>query len=158
MKTALNLLLGQDHYEAEPEESPSLDNEQTRQWQQWFELAAESRDPLPRLGWFERIIADANLLFDEAFWQAHAGHGWQVPEARPLIAARAGRADCLLRLGQLGQARDEYLALLALCRADEPACRHPSPPSMPGKGSGMPCNNCWCALMKPPAGCSTTRP
>ena len=46
MKTALNLLLGQDHYEAEPEESPSLDNEQTRQWQQWFELAAESRDPL----------------------------------------------------------------------------------------------------------------
>ncbi|WP_323927250.1 UPF0149 family protein [Aeromonas caviae] len=125
MKTALNLLLDQDHYEAEPEESPSLDNEQTRQWQQWFELAAESRDPLPRLGWFERIIADANLLFDEAFWQAHAGHGWQVPEARPLIAARAGRADCLLRLGQLGQARDEYLALLALCRADEPACRHP---------------------------------
>lgn len=47
------------------------------------------------------------------------------PEARPLIAAQAGRADCLLRLGQQEQARQAYLALLDLCQADEPGCRHP---------------------------------
>ncbi|MGS3141611.1 UPF0149 family protein [Aeromonas sanarellii] len=125
MKTALNLLLGLEHYEARPEEPELPENDQTRQWQQWFEQAAQSRDPLARLGWFDRIVADATPLFDEAFWRQHAGHGWQAPEARPLIAARAGRADCLLRLGQLAQARDEYLALLALCLADEPGCRHP---------------------------------
>ena len=92
------------------------------------------RDPLARLGWFERIIADANLLFDEAFWQAHAamagrsrgtpsdrGQGRSRPVPAATWAAWAGT-------------RDEYLALLALCRADEPACRHPSPPSMPGRG------------------------
>jgi hypothetical protein len=79
------------------------------------------------------VIADANLLFDEAFWQQTPAMAGSAHEARPLIAARAGRADCLLRLGQLEQARDEYLALLALCRADEPACRHPSPPSMPAR-------------------------
>ncbi|WP_421272187.1 UPF0149 family protein [Aeromonas taiwanensis] len=124
MKTALNLLLSQDHYEAQPEEATLPENDQTRQWQQWFEQAASCRDPLARLPWFERIVADATPLFDEAFWRQHAGHGWQAPEARPLIAARAGRADCLLRLGQLTQAREEYLALLALCLADEPGCRH----------------------------------
>ena len=64
-------------------------------------------------------------LFDEAFWQQHAGRGWSAPEARPLIAAQAGRADCLLRLGQQEQARQAYLALLDLCQADEPGCRHP---------------------------------
>lgn len=125
MKTALNLLLTLDQDGARHEEEPLPDNEQTRQWQQWFEQAAQCRDPLARLPWFERIIADASPLFDEAFWQQHAGRGWSAPEARPLIAALAGRADCLLRLGQQEQARQAYLALLDLCQADEPGCRHP---------------------------------
>lgn len=125
MKTALNLLLTLDQDGTRHEEEPLLDNEQTRQWQQWFEQAAQCRDPLARLSWFDRIIADASPLFDEAFWQQHAGRGWSSPEARPLIAAQAGRADCLLRLGQQEQARQAYLALLDLCQADEPGCRHP---------------------------------
>lgn len=83
MKTALNLLLTLDQDEAQHEEEPLLDNEQTRQWQQWFEQAAQCRDPLARLSWFDRIIADACPLFDEAFWQQHAGCGWSAPEARP---------------------------------------------------------------------------
>lgn len=125
MKPALNRLLTLDNDQIAPEDRPAQDNEQSRQWQQWFERAAECRDPLARLGWFERIIADAEPLFDEPFWQAHAGHGWGARQARPLLAARAGRADCLLRLGRFAEARESYLALLSLCAADEPGCRHP---------------------------------
>lgn len=125
MKQALNQLLWLEQVLPHPSEQEILDNEQTRQWQQWFEAAAHCREPQRRLGWFERIIADAEPLFDDAFWQLHAGHGWGAPAARPLLAAWAGRADCLLRLGELAKAREAYLALLALCRTDEPGCRHP---------------------------------
>ncbi|MGL5338839.1 MAG: UPF0149 family protein, partial [Aeromonas veronii] len=97
---------------------------QAQQWQTWFELADSCRDHQARLGWFEKIIADATPLFDEAFWQQIAGHGWSAPELRPLLAARAGRADCLLRLGKLGEAKAEYLALLTICVADELGCRY----------------------------------
>jgi hypothetical protein len=125
MKTALNQLLTLDLGLPHPTVQAPLDNEQTRQWQQWFEQAAACREPLSRLGWFEHIIADATPLFDDVFWQGTAGHGWGTEQARPLLAARAGRADCLLQLEQLAEARAEYLALLTLCVADEPGCRHP---------------------------------
>lgn len=125
MKAALNQLLQLDEYQAVPGTQAALDSEQAEQWQQWFELADACRDPLARLGWFDKVIDDADPLFDAAFWQQMAGHGWSAHEARPLLAARAGRADCLLRLGQLDQARSEYLALLALCVADELGCRYP---------------------------------
>ncbi|MBV7415010.1 UPF0149 family protein [Aeromonas sp. sif2433] len=125
MKTALNRLLQLDEDEAAPPAQEALNTEQSQQWQQWFELADACRAPQDRLGWFDKVIDDAAPLFDEAFWQQHGGHGWGAAEARPLLAARAGRADCLLRLGQLAQAREQYLALLRLCQADEPGCRHP---------------------------------
>jgi hypothetical protein len=50
---ALNQLLQLDEYRGRAKQEPSLDNEQPSQWQQWFELAAESRDPHSRLGWFD---------------------------------------------------------------------------------------------------------
>lgn len=125
MKTALNRLLTLDHDQTTVNADSEPDTEQDRQWQQWFEQAASCRDPQARLAWFDKIVEDAEPLFDEAFWQANAGHGWGTEEARPLLAARAGRADCLFRLGELEKARTEYLALLDLCLADEPGCRHP---------------------------------
>lgn len=125
MKAALNQLLTLDQHALASDDQEAPETEQSQRWQQWFELAAGCRDPQARLGWFERIIADAEPLFDDAFWQAHAGHGWGAREARPLLAARAGRADCLLRLGHLAEAREAYLALLTLCQADEPGSRHP---------------------------------
>lgn len=125
MKTALNRLLTLDQSQAPAAQQPEQESEQTRQWQQWFEQAAACREPQKRLGWFEKIISDAAPLFDDGFWQGTAGHAWGAEAARPLLAARAGSADCLLQLGQLAEARAEYLALLALCMADEPGCRHP---------------------------------
>ncbi|KIQ81810.1 hypothetical protein C3737_06885 [Aeromonas jandaei] len=124
MKTALNQLLQLDQYQAAPSADVALDSEQAQQWQRWFELADNCRDHQARLGWFEKIIADANPLFDASFWQQLGGHGWSAPEVRPLLAARAGRADCLLRLGKLDEAREEYLALLAICIPDELGCRY----------------------------------
>ncbi|MGL4507088.1 MAG: UPF0149 family protein [Aeromonas sobria] len=124
MKTTLNQLLNIDQYQPAPSTSVAMSSEQAQQWQQWFELADRCRDHQARLGWFEKIIADATPLFDQAFWQQNAGHGWSAPELRPLLAARAGRADCLLRLGKLGEAKAEYLDLLALCVADELGCRY----------------------------------
>ncbi|HHQ4441746.1 TPA: UPF0149 family protein [Aeromonas veronii] len=124
MKTALNQLLNLDQYQAAPSADVALNGEQAQQWQTWFELADSCRDHQARLGWFEKIIADATPLFGEAFWQQIAGHGWSAPELRPLLAARAGRADCLLRLGKLGEAKAEYLALLTICMADELGCRY----------------------------------
>ena len=104
MKTALNQLLQLDEYQAVPDAQAALDSKQAEQWQQWFELADACRDPQARLGWFDKVIDDAEPLFDAAFWQQMAGHGWSAHEARPLLAARAGRADCLLRLGDRPQA------------------------------------------------------
>ncbi|BEE17834.1 hypothetical protein VAWG006_20870 [Aeromonas enteropelogenes] len=124
MKSALNQLLNLEQYQAAPSAEVALDSEQAEQWQKWFALADASRDHKVRLGWFDKIIADANPLFDDTFWQQTAGHGWSSHEARPLLAARAGRADCLLQLGQLAEARAEYLDLLTLCQADEPGCRY----------------------------------
>lgn len=124
MKTALNQLLQLDEYQAVPDAQAALDSKQAEQWQQWFELADACRDPQARLRWFDKVIDDAEPLFDDTFWQQMAGHSWSAYEARPLLAARAGRADCLLRLGQLEQARQEYLALLDLCIADELGCRY----------------------------------
>ncbi|MCV5520025.1 hypothetical protein OFN12_30725, partial [Escherichia coli] len=87
---ALNQLLNLDQYQAAPSADVALNGEQAQQWQTWFELADSCRDHQARLGWFEKIIADATPLFDEAFWQQIAGHGWSAPELRPLLAARAG--------------------------------------------------------------------
>ncbi len=79
MKTALNQLLNLDQYQAAPSADVALNGEQAQQWQTWFELADSCRDHQARLGWFEKIIADATPLFDEAFWQQIAGHGWSAP-------------------------------------------------------------------------------
>jgi len=124
MKTALNQLLNLDQYQAAPGADMTLDSEQAKKWQLWFEQADSCRDHQARLGWFDKIIADASPLFDDAFWQQSIGHGWSAPQVRPLLAARAGRADCLLRLGKLGEAKREYLDLLTLCVADELGCRY----------------------------------
>ncbi|WP_349922166.1 UPF0149 family protein [Aeromonas veronii] len=125
MKAALNQLLILDQQLSVSDDQQAPETEQSRQWQAWFEQAAACRDPGTRLGWFDKIIHDAEPQFDDTFWQATAGHGWGAEAARPLLAARAGRADCLLRLGELDGARAEYLALLALCVSDEPGSRHP---------------------------------
>ncbi|MGY6037116.1 UPF0149 family protein [Aeromonas sp. AE23HZ002T15] len=125
MKAALNQLLTLDHHTLSSDDQGAPETEQSQQWQQWFEQAAACRDPKARLSWFEKIVRDAEPQFDDAFWQGTAGHGWGAEQARPLLAARAGRADCLLRLGVLDEARAEYQALLALCVSDEPGSRHP---------------------------------
>lgn len=125
MKGALNGLLGVHEWSL-PSAAPSAPaSEQSKQWQAWFEQANGCRTPQARLVWFERIIQDAEPLFEDVFWQALDGHGWSASEARPLLAAWAGRADCLFELGLLPQARREYEALLTLCRLDEPGCRYP---------------------------------
>ena len=124
MKAALNQLLNIEHYQPTPSTELSCNSEQAEQWQRWFELADNCCDQQARLGWFTKIINDASPLFDQTLWQQVAGHSWSVPELRPLLAARAGRADCLLRLGKLNEAKTEYLDLLTLCLTDELGCRY----------------------------------
>ncbi|MGE6109843.1 UPF0149 family protein [Aeromonas sobria] len=125
MKGALNDLLRIEGWTPPGEAPQEQESEQAARWRGWFEQANASRHPGERLVWFERIIQDAEPLFDAPFWQALDGHGWSAGEARPLLAARAGHADALFELGQLPQARREYEALLTLCRQDEPGCRYP---------------------------------
>ncbi|MGY4027927.1 UPF0149 family protein [Aeromonas rivuli] len=125
MKGALNGLLEAHQWPLSQEEPHTPASEQAKQWQSWFEQANACRSPQARLVWFERIIQDAEPRFDDPFWQGLEGHGWVAQEARPLLAAWAGRADCLFELGLLPQARREYEALLARCRLDEPGCRYP---------------------------------
>jgi hypothetical protein len=133
MKSALNTLLvleevmdSADMQSASDEPaSIQIDEAHLTLWQQWFEKARLSRQPAAQLPWFERIIADAEPLFDESLWQQHQGYAWGEPALRPLLAARAARADCLRQLGQYAAARGEYEALLSLCLDDPMGCRYP---------------------------------
>ncbi|MDO2947711.1 UPF0149 family protein [Aeromonas simiae] len=128
MKAALNTLCHLESAELSRREAApavELDAERANRWQGWFDKAARSRQSSEREQLFARIVDDAAPLFDEAFWQAQGGFAWNEPSARPVLAARAGLADSLRQQGKFAAARDEYLALLALCQDDPMGCRYP---------------------------------
>lgn len=77
-----------------------------------------------KLEFFEAAVEAGKKIFDEYYFEDHAGYFWELLDVRPYMRASFSRASCLWVLGRKDEAVKGFWRLLALNTNDNQGVRY----------------------------------